>query len=169
MGESGVKGEEECGRGSGHHHGPPVCTVIVPAHGASWRGWAAWAPWQAALVVGQVWWVDHGSDTMFSELCRETLKRSVVEGIHTFRDLLLSKTREYCFCHHHFLLLCVRALWFSCTYLQFPLAHFLTNSSTHWQFLTLDLFWHWFSDGPPKSPLFVVWILVWKKSTKNQT
>ncbi|XP_042240091.1 LOW QUALITY PROTEIN: protein split ends-like [Homarus americanus] len=30
---------------------------------------------------------------MFSELCRETLKRSVIEGIHAFQDLLHSRTR----------------------------------------------------------------------------
>ena len=55
---------------------------------------------EAALVVGVVGCADHvgvarGSRTMFSELCRETLKRSVIEGIQAFQDLLQSKTREF--------------------------------------------------------------------------
>nr|XP_053650492.1 ensconsin-like isoform X14 [Cherax quadricarinatus] len=32
---------------------------------------------------------------MFSELCRETLKRSVIDGIQAFQHLLHSRTREY--------------------------------------------------------------------------
>lgn len=49
------------------------------------------------MGVGVVEWAGHGgrgSRTMFSELCRETLKRSVIDGIHAFQDLLHSKTRE---------------------------------------------------------------------------
>lgn len=98
------------------HAAPPPCrpTVRRPAHGAS--GPAAAAAWAGTLVVevvaaaaalvvvvgvvGAAGCADHvgvarGSRTMFSELCRETLKRSVIEGIQAFQDLLHSKTREY--------------------------------------------------------------------------
>lgn len=100
------------------HAAPPPCRPAVrrPAHGASGPAAAA-AAWAGKLVeevvaaaaalvvvvvvvVGAAGCADHvgvarGSRTMFSELCRETLKRSVIEGIQAFQDLLHSKTREY--------------------------------------------------------------------------
>lgn len=101
------------------HAAPPPCRPAVrrPAHGASGPAAAA-AAWAGTLVeevvvaaaaalvvvvvvvVGAAGCADHvgvarGSRTMFSELCRETLKRSVIEGIQAFQDLLHSKTREY--------------------------------------------------------------------------